>query len=122
MISAGARHLPSREAVDHLLEGCLITMPTFPVKELACIAIARVSDPTLAAFFLRKCDISSICMTMAFPVGSGLTECPVATRRIHLRIELVWTPNILLSTSLPARPGSRRSTVPRGLDMQLRMQ
>jgi hypothetical protein len=121
VISAGERHLPSREAVDHLLEGSLITMPTFPVKALACIAIASVSDPTLAALFLRKCDISSMSRTMAFPVGSGLTACSVAQRRIHLRIELVWTPHIWLSASLPARPGFRRSTVPRGLDMQLRM-
>jgi hypothetical protein len=46
-----------------------ITTPTFPIKKVACSTIKSLPDPELAAFFLR----------------------------IHFRIELAWTPNILPS-------------------------
>jgi hypothetical protein len=94
MISTVERHIPLGQAIDQLLQGCRITTPTLPVKEVACITIKSFPDPEFVPFFLRKCHISSTSRTMAFPTGSGLAACSMAKRRIQCSTELVWMPNI----------------------------
>jgi hypothetical protein len=51
VIRAIERHVPLGQAIDQLLQGCLIATPTFPVQELACITITSVPDPEFVAFF-----------------------------------------------------------------------
>jgi hypothetical protein len=73
VIGTVERYVPRGEAIDQLLQGCVITTPTFPVQELACSTIQSVPDPEFATFFWRKCHISSSFMTTALPLGLGLT-------------------------------------------------
>jgi hypothetical protein len=94
MIGTVERDIPGGQAIDQFLQGCRITMPTLPVKEVACITIQSLPDPEFVPFFLRKCHISSTSRTMAFPTGSGLAACSLAKRRIHCSTELARTPNI----------------------------
>jgi hypothetical protein len=51
MIGAVACHIPLGQAIDQPLQGCRITTPTLPVKEVACITIQSLPDPELAPFF-----------------------------------------------------------------------
>jgi len=44
-------HVPRHEAINQLLQGCLITTPTLPVQELACSTIQSFPDPEFATFF-----------------------------------------------------------------------
>jgi hypothetical protein len=78
MISTVERHIPLGQAIDQLLQGCRITTPALPVKEAACITIKSFPDPEFAPFFLRKCHISSISRTIAFPLGAGFSEWSAA--------------------------------------------
>jgi hypothetical protein len=59
MIGTVERDIPWGQAIDQFLQGCRITTPTLPVKEVACITIKSLPDPEFAPFFLRKCHISS---------------------------------------------------------------
>ena len=78
LIGAVEDHIPSGQAIDQQLQGCRITTPTLPVKEVACITIQSLPDPEFAAFFLRKCHISSISRTIDFPLGAGFSAWAAA--------------------------------------------
>jgi hypothetical protein len=51
MIGAVEYHLPSGQAINELLQGCGITTPTLPVKEVAYLTIKSLPDPEFMPFF-----------------------------------------------------------------------
>ena len=51
MIGAVEYHMPSGQAINELLQGCGITTPTLPVKEVACITIKTLPYPEFMTFF-----------------------------------------------------------------------
>jgi hypothetical protein len=51
MIGAVEYHSPSGQAINELLQGCGITTPTLPIKEVACIRIKSLPDPEFMPFF-----------------------------------------------------------------------
>jgi hypothetical protein len=46
-------HIPFGQAIHHLLQGCLVAPPTFPVEQLPGVPIERFPDPELAPLCLE---------------------------------------------------------------------
>ena len=53
LIGAKQLHIPLGKALDHLLQGRLVTPTTFPVQELAGIRIQGLPDPQLPSLVLE---------------------------------------------------------------------
>ena len=53
LVCAVELNFPLLEPTDQSSQGCFITIPAFPVKELACIAIHSLPDPEFPPFFFR---------------------------------------------------------------------
>jgi hypothetical protein len=51
MIGAVEYHSPSGQAINELLQGCGITTPTLPIKEVAWIRIKSLPDPEFMPCF-----------------------------------------------------------------------
>src|SRR5215204_7079858 len=67
-VQAGA---PARQPLEQALTGGLVTIPAFPVHQLACSTIPSLPDPERFGLFFRECHISSSSITTARPSGSG---------------------------------------------------
>src|SRR5215207_6843609 len=67
-VQAGA---PARQPLEQALTGGLVTIPAFPVHQLACSTIASLPDPERFGLCFRECHISSSSITTARPSGSG---------------------------------------------------
>src|SRR3954469_3198062 len=63
---------PARQPLDQALASGFVTIPAFPVHQLACRTVPSFPDPERFGLFFRKCHISSSSITTARPSGSGL--------------------------------------------------